>query len=147
MKQLILPIILVVALAVATLSQSKAAPMTTPLASTPTIWMPMHVPLSGEVWKGRQDGIPVYALMFAKQYSHIQFRLVGLFDGDGSVLLSYGDLGYNVEFHYAQQTQLTIDTLVPLGGGTVPIPLNVYLTQYNGSVEPSITNPNLFVGQ
>lgn len=147
MKQLILPILLAVALAVATLSQSKAAQMTTPLASTPTVWMPIHVATYGEVWKGNQDGTAIESLMFAKQYSHIQFRLVGMFNGDGIVLLSYNDLGDPVEFHYTQPTAMTVDTIVPLGGGTVPIPLSVHLEEYNGSIMPSITNPNLFVGQ
>ena len=131
----------------APLSAAHPAPKVTPAGATwNMIWSPIHMPMFGEKWKARTDGFPVFPAEYAKQYYQTQFRLVGLFNGDGGVLLSYGDLGDEVEFHYDQPTAMTVDTIVPWGGGTVPIPLSVYLSQ-RGPRTATITHPDIFVGQ
>ena len=137
--------LLAVVVALSALQARASAP--TKNAPTSLVWLPIHVPVAGEVWYAPKPGTqePVVSWFYAKPAEQTVFRLVGMFTGDGEVLLAYGGAGDGVEFHFTQPEPMTVDTPVGMGGGTVPIVLDVYIIQ-RGSMQARVENMNVFAG-
>lgn len=127
-----------------------AARAAAPTKNAPTslVWLPIHVPVAGEVFRAPKPGTqePVASWFYAKPAEQTVFRAVGMFMGDGEVLLAYGGAGDGVEFHFSQPTPMTVDTPVGMGGGTVPIVLDVYLVQ-RGPMQAQVESLNVFAGE
>ena len=145
MKNAIVIGLLAAVVALSALQARAASP--TKNAPTSLVWMPIHVPVSGEAWYAPKPGTqePVVSWFYAKPAEQTVFRLVGMFTGDGEVLLAYGGAGDGVEFHFTQPEPMTVDTPVGMGGGTVPIVLDVYIIQ-RGPMQARVENMNVFAG-
>lgn len=114
-------------------------------AGTGLSYAPIFVPTNDTIWYSTKDGSTVWTVRYVKQPNQTEFELCGLFDGDGDVLVSYPEAGDGFEFHYDQPTPMCVRTTVGIGGGAMPLPLNVHLSQ-RGLRRASLTWPNVFVG-
>jgi hypothetical protein len=109
-------------------------------------WYPLHVPTESELWVSLKGGTHVWEVYYPKQSNQTAFKLVGLFQGHGDVLLAYADAGDAVRIDFEAPTALTVLTEVGWGGGTVPLPLAVYLRSDDPAQPITVLHPNVLVG-
>lgn len=117
-------------------------------ASTPTKgayhWRTLYVPDYTEAYQASSE--PVIALAFAKEYGELVFKACAVVEGEGELLLSYGDSGDGVPFDYEEPTDICATTYVGVGGNGEHLnKLSLYMFYYGGK-EPTLYRPQIKVG-
>jgi hypothetical protein len=95
---------------------------------------------------GRALVKPVWTGMYSKQTNQTTFRICGIFNGQGEVLLAYPGAGKPTNFDYITPTTLCLDTYSNSGSDGTPRPLDLYLVQL-GTRTASISSPSILVSE
>jgi hypothetical protein len=140
-----------VALLVAVLASYSAVSMASYKPNSPTAasgmyeWRTVYLPHYAESYT--HSSKPVLAFAHGKEDYEEQYRLCAVVEGDGALMLIYGEEGDAVEFHLETPGDICVTTFVGWGGGGRHLnQLDVYLYYYDKGTPPTLYRPEIKAG-